>query len=82
MQQTSTHWVPFYRAIQPILQTKGGVSPASIDQAVILATDYNLTLLDFSNRITNYKESTSRSKTERLRLLQVVAFTFALFISP
>jgi len=79
VQQALTHWVPFYRAIQPILQTKGAVSPASIDQAVILATDYNLTLLDFSNRITNYKESTSRSKTERLRLLQVVAFTFALF---
>lgn len=74
-------WRPFFREILTLVNTDGQIKADSghLARTVSMANRLNLALLDYSNRITNHIEYLSRRKTERLRLLQLVAFLLALF---
>ncbi len=71
-------WLPLKEAIFQLLNAEQTALRTSVDNAVVVANRVNLPLLDYSNRITNHIENTSRQRTRDLRLLQVMAFVLAL----
>jgi diguanylate cyclase (GGDEF)-like protein len=71
-------WVPYRDRLVAIAAGEVEAGSAQTLAAAAVAGEINLVLLDLANRVTSEVEAASRAKTQRLRVLQVVAFVLAL----
>lgn len=78
VRETLTVWRPYRALLDGLTTAAGPERRARLGDAVAMASTSNLPLLDLANRLTTHVEAVSRHRTERLRVLQVTAFLFAL----
>lgn len=78
VQQTLQVWRPYHAALQAAMRADDVERKGELARVVTVAGKTSLELLDLANRTTSHVESASRSRTERIRLLQLTAFGMAL----
>jgi diguanylate cyclase (GGDEF)-like protein len=72
-------WNPYRGKVQALLHDPEFVPQEQIDGATALANTENLALLELMNSLTTALEESAITKTSRIRMLQIVTFSLAVF---
>ena len=72
-------WNPYRDQVQALLRDPEFMNQEKIDAATTLANTKNLALLELMNSLTTALEESAITKTSRIRMLQIVTFSLAVF---
>ena len=72
-------WNPYRDRVQALLSDPELMAQEKINSAIALANTKNLALLELMNSLTTALEESAITKTSRIRMLQIVTFSLAVF---
>lgn len=72
-------WNPYRDRVRALLSDPEFMAQEKIDAATALANTKNLALLELMNSLTTALEESAITKTSRIRMLQIVTFSLAVF---